>query len=46
MYEHGEVWLNDADGKTANMSTRALWFFYQQSYIVAKQEELVKDSMI
>jgi hypothetical protein len=33
-------------GKTPDLSTRALWQSYQQSYLVAKHEELSKEIRI
>jgi hypothetical protein len=30
-------------GKTPDSSTRAVWQSYQQSYLVARQEELLKE---
>jgi hypothetical protein len=42
-YEHAEPWWNDTDGKTPDLSTRALWQSYQQSHLVAKQDELPKE---
>jgi hypothetical protein len=34
-----------ATGETPDSSTRALWQSYQQRYLVAKQEELLKEIM-
>jgi hypothetical protein len=46
IYEHGKPWWNDIDRrKTPDLSTRALEHSYEQSHLVAKQEELVKEMM-
>jgi hypothetical protein len=39
IYELREPQWNDFDRGTSDSSTRALWKFYQQSHLVAKQEE-------
>jgi hypothetical protein len=44
IYEHVEPWWN-INGKTPDSSTTALWQSYQQSHLVAKQEELSKEIM-
>jgi hypothetical protein len=33
------------EGKTPDSSTRALWQSYQQSHLVANQEDVVKEMM-
>jgi hypothetical protein len=32
IYEHGKLWWNDIDKGTPDLSTRALWQSYQQSF--------------
>jgi hypothetical protein len=42
MENHGGI---VSTGKTPDLSIRALWQSYQQSHLVAKQEELTKEIM-
>jgi hypothetical protein len=44
LYKHGDPWWNDR-GKASDSSTTAIWQSYQQSHLVAKQEDLAKEIM-
>jgi hypothetical protein len=46
LYTLGDPWWNDIDrGKASDSSTTAIWQSYQQSHLVAKQEDLAKEIM-
>jgi hypothetical protein len=44
IYEHGEPWWKYIGRKNFDSSTRGLWLSYQQSFLVAKEEELGEEN--
>jgi hypothetical protein len=44
IYEQGEPWWKYIGRKNFDSSTRGLWLSYQQSFLVAKEEEFGEEN--